>query len=473
MEILPKVGKDPKEVEIPLCIRTAYALEPNVMNTMLSKITTEIKKTGASLTPLPRIGQRMVKTAVAVYLCLLICYVRSLFGQGMSAEAAITAVICIQPYMKETKASSIERFSGTLLGSICGLLFLILLAAFPALGANTFLLYALMATGVLLSLYSAVLFRQPDTSSLAAIVFICIVISYPNIDEPLVQAINRFIDVLIGTCAAIAVNNFRLPRITHSDKVYFLRTKDLVPDRNSQMAPSVLFRITSLLGDGAKICLMSEHAPAFFETQMRRLKVNTPLIVMDGAAIYDAGAEQYLYKEPLPPEVSAALLARLEQLGIGCFVYTIHKNKTCIFHRGPLTAPEKAMYETMRTSPYRYYLEGEILDPSEIVYVKALTTEEKIVEILADLNRYDKELLASLRPVVRHQTGTAKYKGLYFYSVNASLQNAQTVVMRMLDANASVRWKHNLKLRAPYRGERDALHLLRRVEKSYEPLKLK
>ena len=130
------------------------------------------------------------------------------------------------------------------------------------------------------------------------------------------------------------------------------------------------------------------------------------------------------------------------------------------------------MYETMRRSPYRYYLEGEMCNPEEIVYIKVLTTDEKIIELLADLNKTGKEYLSSLRPVIRHQKGSARYKGLYFYSAHSSQQRAQLFVMKMLGGREQVLSQQNLKLSAPYRSERDALYLLHRVEKSFEPLGL-
>ena len=119
---------------------------------------------------LPHLGQRIVKTTVAVFLCLLFYYLRGYRGQDMPTEAAITAIICMQPYVRDTGAYAFNRFVGTLIGSFWGLILLLLLNDFPALGANMLLLYAMMALGVLLCLYSAVLVRMSDASGLASIV---------------------------------------------------------------------------------------------------------------------------------------------------------------------------------------------------------------------------------------------------------------------------------------------------------------
>ena len=418
----------------------------------------------------PHLGQRIVKTTIAVYLCILVCSLRGLIGQDISAEAAITAIICMQPYVKDTKEFAADRFTGTLIGSVWGLLFLVLMAVFPMPGAHPLVLYGLMSAGVLLSLYSSVLVRKPDTSSLAAIVFVCIVIGYPNIDEPLVQAFNRFLDVFIGNTIAIAVNVFRLPRQKNQNVVFFLRTKDLVPDRFSQLAPAVMFRLNDLFTRGAKICLMSEHAPAFFVSQMSMVNVNTPMIVMDGAAVYDTKENQYLYMQALPYEAFSSLRKQLTAMGTGCFIYTIHNNKTCIFHQGRMTRQENDLFEIMQRSPYRSYLDGEVYDPHEIVYLKVINTKAKLVELLCDLFDSDPELLKTIRPVIRKSTKTDDFFELYLYSAQASTENAQAFIREYLSKDAS-----NLSFREEsleYHSERDALHLLHRVESVFAPLKL-
>ena len=110
---------------------------------------------------LPHVGQRILKTTLAVFLCLLIYALRGFEGQDMPTEAAITAIICMQPYVQDSKTYALNRAVGTLIGAACGLLLLLLLSAFPALGQNRVILYALMAAGVLTALYSTVLVQMP------------------------------------------------------------------------------------------------------------------------------------------------------------------------------------------------------------------------------------------------------------------------------------------------------------------------
>lgn len=417
----------------------------------------------------PLIGQRITKTTIAVFLCLLIYYLRGYSGQDMPTESAITAIICMQPYVRDSRDYAINRFAGSLVGAAWGLLFLLLMHAVPALGSVKPLLYALMAVGVMLSLYTAVLVKKSDAASLAAIVFLCVVIAFPDIEEPLQQAFVRILDVFIGTAVAIGVNVFHLPREKHRERVFFVRTKDLVPDRFSHIPSAALFRLNYLYNDGAKICLMSEHAPAFFALQMSAAKLNVPLIVMDGAAIYDAQENVYLRTENIPVSDSARLRERLDSLGIGYFVYTVHKNKTCIFHHGTITEQEKVIYDRMRRSPYRSYLEGEIYNTEEIVYFKIIAETEEIgrlTQAVADIVPKTR-----LRAVTRPQANAPGISGLYIYAHTATMKQAEARLMAMLHKEDPSLVPIEVFLPEGYRSERDALQLLHVVEKYYEPVK--
>ena len=172
-----------------------------------------------------------------------------------------------------------------------------------------------MAAGVLASLYTAVLFRIPDSAGLAAIIYISIIVGYPNIEEPLHSAVIRVVDIHVGMAVALLVNAFRLPRTKNRDSVFFMRTKDLVPDRFATIPSAVLFHLNSLVNDGARVCMMSEHAPAFHTLQLSAARISAPLIVMDGAAIYDASENEFLYIETIPEECAVQLRKRLDAIG--------------------------------------------------------------------------------------------------------------------------------------------------------------
>ena len=246
-------------------------------------------------------GQRILKTSIAVTLCLLYYMLRGRMGESMPAEAAITAIICMQSDLHDTRESGFSRLAGTVIGAVWGFLFLLLMALFPVLGKNLLILYPLIGIGTLIALHSAVLIHRPDASGLAAIVFVCVVIAYPDIENPLDQAFRRILDVMLGTGIALLVNAVRLPRAKQRNKVFFVPMDCLAENHLTELSPPVLFQLQKLQQDGAKVCLMSEHAPAFQTTQLGSMKFNVPMIVMDGAAIYDPDENVYIATTNMNP----------------------------------------------------------------------------------------------------------------------------------------------------------------------------
>ena len=416
---------------------------------------------------LPIPGQRIFRSMVAVWLCFAVYFLR---GQsGIPFYSVIAALQCLQPYTNEMGKVARKRLVGTLIGAFWGFLFLLIMPLFPALGRNPLTLYPLMGLGILISLYSAVIIRKPDTSSLAAIVFICVVIAYPDIEHPLDQAFHRVLDVMVGTAIAIGVNVFRLERERREDKVFFVRTKDLAPDQLSQISSAVMLRLNYLLNDGAKICLMSEHAPAFFMSQMGTVNMNVPMIVMDGAGIYDAVENAYVSTVNLSPDSSRWLMKRLDTMGLSYFIYTVHKNRNCIYHHGPMTEAETTVYKRLKRSPYRQYLDDDHFALEDIVYIKVVAGDDQIISA--------KDALASslphrkLRAVIRPQAGLENGCSLYFYAVTADLAHAEERVMRLLRRNEPELQPTEVFSEHGYQSEHDAVHLLHTLGSLYEPLR--
>ncbi|MGX8705676.1 MAG: FUSC family protein, partial [bacterium] len=385
----------------------------------------------------------------------------------MSAEAAITAIICMQPYVHGTAENALSRLSGTIIGAIWGFLFLLVMMLFPWLGHNRPILYLLMGLGTLISLHSAVLLRKPDASGLAAIVFVCVVIAYPDIENPLDQAFHRILEVLVGTVIAVGVNAVRLPRVKLHNKVFFVPMLYLTTNQFARLSPPVVFRLQNLLLEGAKICLMSRHAPAFQTAQLGHVQFSVPMIVMDGAAIFDPNENEYIATTNINSASCRWLMKRLETMGVSYFIYTVHRDRSCIYHHGPMTERERIVYMNLKRSPYRYYLDDDRFSVSDVVYLKLVLDGEDADRIQRELEPMLDKM--RLRSIVRPQVGLDDGCSLYFYAANADMRHAQEHLMRMLQQGNPDLEMHDVSAEKPYQVDQDAIRLLRKLKREYEP----
>lgn len=72
---------------------------------------------------MPKIGMRIVKTAIAVFLCFLIDLLRN--HQGVPFYSAIAAILCMQPFVSNSVKVAFNRSVGTFIGGLFGMLVLL------------------------------------------------------------------------------------------------------------------------------------------------------------------------------------------------------------------------------------------------------------------------------------------------------------------------------------------------------------
>lgn len=88
---------------------------------------------------MPKIGLRIIKSAVAVFLCFVVYELRG--EVGIPFYSAIAAILCMQPYVGSSKKVALNRVIATFLGGLSGMLVLLLGAEHRLLGADAAALF--------------------------------------------------------------------------------------------------------------------------------------------------------------------------------------------------------------------------------------------------------------------------------------------------------------------------------------------
>lgn len=148
---------------------------------------------------LPPIGLRNAKTAIAVFICLILLKPNPFF-------AAIASVICMQDTVEHSVKVGTNRLIGTLIGGVFGTLLL-----YFTNGLNLNLLNPLItACGVSFVIYISNIIKKPTACAIASLVLIAIMIA-PEGSNPIIYASSRTIETAIGILVAISVNKFIVP----------------------------------------------------------------------------------------------------------------------------------------------------------------------------------------------------------------------------------------------------------------------
>ncbi len=161
--------------------------------------------------PLPRIGMRVIKTAVAVmvsyalFLPFGLTYREELggvLGQIGPLYACIACIICTQSTLGQTFRQGISRLIGVLVGGILGTATLLLGPALENLWLKTLVLGLVCVAGVWLCL----LIKRPTACGMACILPCVILITGVTGVTRYYYAIARMIETVVGLLVALAVN---------------------------------------------------------------------------------------------------------------------------------------------------------------------------------------------------------------------------------------------------------------------------
>ena len=147
-------------------------------------------------------GLRIVKTFIAVSLAMLISSFRP--GEGLPFYSAIAAIICLKSDVEGSREIGINRVIGTMLGGLCGLLYLLIVPANYRPKEVELILISLLASIIIWVMAMA---GKPKAISIMAIVFLSITINHGNEGNlPFLFAFNRTFDTMVGVIMAIVVN---------------------------------------------------------------------------------------------------------------------------------------------------------------------------------------------------------------------------------------------------------------------------
>ena len=285
----------------------------------------------------PPIGMRMVKTAAAVLICLLVSM--AVDREDMRIYSSIAALLCVQPYAEDTKRMAIQRIVGTAIGSVFGIATLLLEMDLDIQG--TLVGYIVIAAVTVPNLWIAVVLKSSNAAALSGIVFLSITVTHVTDASPWIFAWYRASETLVGIAVGIAVNAFQLPR-------------------------------------RMQFTLSTMRTPASVREATRDLRLRLPVIVMDGAALYDMEKKRYLHACVLPRELALRCEAVFRAQGIHCFLNGVLDDNLMIYYGEFHHETERAIFEKLRTSPYRNYVSRSYYKDCPIVYLMGIDLTERM-----------------------------------------------------------------------------------------------
>lgn len=147
------------------------------------------------------VGLRNIKTALSATICALLYFI----VDKNPTFACIGAIFGVGSDMDSSKINGGNRFFGTIIGGVLGmLLFRIYILVYPD-GSHHALMMLLLFVGVVILILASQLFRWPGAIQPGGVV-LCIILFNTPVDSYISYSINRMIDTGIGVAVALFIN---------------------------------------------------------------------------------------------------------------------------------------------------------------------------------------------------------------------------------------------------------------------------
>lgn len=369
---------------------------------------------------LPGIGMRIIKSAVAVFICFLINKLRP--GEGMVFYSQLAALWCIQMYRSNTTKNAIQRTIGTCVGAAYGLIYLLIYPEIIKIaGWADFLEMIIISVFIIVVLYTTVLLKKNQAAYFSCVVFLSIVINHVADLNPYLFVWNRFLDTMIGIAVGILVNDIRLCLKLDKETLFVSGLDDTLLNRDEVLSPYSKVELNRMIDSGLKFTVSTKRTPASLIEPMRDVKLKLPVIAMDGAVLYDTSNHAYLKIYVVSPATSGRIMRLILDNKMCWYANVIIDDMLIIFYDDSLDYVNVNMMNELKSSPHRNYVKRPLPDNEDVVYFMLLDRTDKIIDFYELLKKegFVEELRITVYPSDKY-TG---YSYIKIYNKNALKEN--------------------------------------------------
>lgn len=331
---------------------------------------------------LPPIGMRIIKSSVGVLLGFIIYFIRG--KQGTPFYTALSVLWCMQPYSINAKNNAIQRTIGTLIGAAYGLIMILVELYFIPFDNEVFR-YITISLLIIPIIYTTVIFNKKNASYFSCVVFLSIVVNHLKDKNPYLFVFNRMMDTMIGIGLALIINTFELPRKKRNDLLFVAELDKALVNMKETLTSYSKIELNKMLDDGLKFTIATIKTPGALITSLQDIRLNLPVIAMDGAILFNMKENRYLKVYEMTHEETKQLVDLIQSRHIHCFINTVVEDSVMIYYSDFKNQVENDIYNDLRSSPYRNYIKEELPERYGAVYLMLIDKEEKMESLYKEL----------------------------------------------------------------------------------------
>lgn len=417
---------------------------------------------------IPGIGMRIIKSALAVEICYIINLFRA--DQGMVFYSQLAALWCIQMYRSNTMKNAIQRTIGTLVGALYGLIYLLVNQIIFRIdnNINIFAEEMLVALMIIVVLYTTVLLKQNQAAYFSCVVFLSIVVNHIGDINPYMFVWNRFLDTMIGIVVGILVNDIRLCFHPNRNTLFISGLDGMLLNQKDAISAFSKVELNRMIDNGMNFTISTMRTPAGIIEPMKDVRLNLPVIAMNGAVLYEINQHTYIKAYVISKETSQEVVNLIDEAGLNYYSNVIIDDMLVIYYQDTEDQVNRELVQKLRGSPYRNYVKRPLPDNEAVVYFMILDKTDKILDFYNCLK--SKGIVDRLRVIKYDSEDYLGYSYIKIYNKNATKEKMIEYLKEFASIEDVVTFGTIKDQYDVYIETNDVNKVVREVRKRYEPI---
>lgn len=383
---------------------------------------------------LPPVGARILKSTAGVVICYIIYILRG--NQGTPFYSMLAVLWCMQPYSSRTLTMALQRTIGTLIGVTYGLITL-LLEIYVLRIYNSPAGYIFTSLMIIPVLYTTVIMKKKNASYFSCVVFLSIAVIHISDANPFIFVANRFFETFSGIAIGVILNSASTIRKKDRETLFTAEFDDLLNKATGKIDDYTQIELNRMLEEKMKFTVMTMRTPATLISELGSVSLNMPVIVMNGAALYDIKNNTYSKAYIISNDTCTRIRETAKKYGMNCFTNVLSDDTLMILYDRLINEAEKSIYSSLRKSPLRNYINREPLEQENIIYMMIIDKTEK-TEMLCSL--LDETGESSRLKIITYPSDEYQgYSYIKIYNKNVSKEN---MIHKLMEENGITEYKN-------------------------------
>ncbi|MGL4571576.1 MAG: Cof-type HAD-IIB family hydrolase [Clostridium sp.] len=208
---------------------------------------------------------------------------------------------------------------------------------------------------------------------------------------------------------------------------------------DGELSPYTISILNDLPKNKINFSVATARTPATVVPILSEVNISLPIVVMNGAAIYDLDSNKYIAYNSIPKETTSEILSVLSNNSISGFCYTINNDHLTAYYDKITNTAQENFLKSRTGSPLKTFKNAPLPEDTNVLYFFLMDNENTIMDTYNNIKH-----IKGLYCVAYEDVYNPNVYTLEIYSEKSSKANAIKVIMDKFNFNNLTSFGDNL-----------------------------